>query len=443
MKTRFDKLIKWTLVTEIIYLVWLITAIEGIWGWIYFLLELGCFLLIILLMISYKSRQYIISGGPYSLRNMVDVFIIINGEPIKTIEKTIRAARLIAYPNIRIYLISNKEDEEIKRLAKKYQSDYLINPKKRTKTYRADLLNYALVRSYGNYVLVLNGDQIIKPTIIDDLLGHFKDKKVAYIITRQLDNIFGNNFNFGDDVEIYRRSALLTIGGFSEWNVLEDLSTAYIFDTYEFKGVYVNQQYTIGETLNLKNVYEQQKNRALDSLRLMVWRLPFLNNKLAFNQKLHYFETGYIYFVSGFILPAIFLINFYSLFFNKAFISTGGIFLILKMVSFGFTLEFLNKIDKGLDSFKKWCMWFPIYFGALIRAVLYKKPFYKKIKNTSQKRQLSLFLPQTLTIIIGIIILWYHFQNFHITQFLLVNLFWFGAMIFWLRPFFLDNSKNN
>lgn len=460
MKDKFRKLAMFALISEVVYLLWLTTAVHGVVGVIYFFLELGLFLLLLIFIINHWSRRYVLSGGSYSLRWIVDVVITTKGEPAEMVEETMQAAKTIFYPNIRYYIVDDSNREEIQNLAKKYQYNYLVRPNRKIKAYKAASLNYYLQNSYGSCILVLDADQKVKPSILDDLLGHFKDKKIAYVTTRQWFDVPENDFNrdnlfyeymqpgkatqstaisCGSGV-IYRRSALLEIGGFSEWNVVEDLCTSYVLNSHGFKGVYTSQSYTTGEApTDLKTIYKQRGTWALDSLRLFFWKIPLLNKNLKFLQRLQYFEIGYIYLASAIILPTIFLLNYYSLFFNVAFISAGFLYFILKLISFYFTLRFYNELGRGTSSSRMWAALFPIYLKSLFIAILYKKPAYKvteKVRDISKKIQIGLIIPQAFIILLGLGAIVYHLTHYHFTQLLVVNYFWFIVIIYWLWPVF-------
>ncbi len=460
MKDKFSNLAICAVATGIIYLIWLAIAVRGVLGLIYFLLELGMFLLLFLFIVNHRSRRYVLSGGSYSLRGIVDVLIPTKGEPAEMVEETVQAIKAITYPNVRLYIIDDGNREEIKSLAKKYQGEYLVRPDRESKAYKAASLNYGLNHSYGNYVLVLDADQKVRASIFDDLLGHFKDEKLAYIATRQWFDVPEKDFNHdhlfyeymqpgkgarsasiscGSGV-IYRRSALAAIGGFSEWNIVEDLHTSYMFNSYGFKGIYTNQSYTVGEApTDLKVIYKQRGTWALDSLRLMLWQMPFFNRKLTFTQKLHYFEMGYMYLVSALLLPLIFFVNYYALFFNVTFVSAGFLYLIFKLPSFYFTLRLYDKLGRGSSASRMWAALSPIYLRSLLIAILRKKPKYQvteKSKTVSKKRQVRLILPQTFIIVLGVIAILYHLTHFQITTLLVVNFFWFIVIIYWLWPVF-------
>lgn len=460
MNNRVHNLSIYALVTGSIYLLWLVTVIHSPIGLVYFLLEAGMFLLLVLFVINHWSRRYVLSGGSYSLRGIVDVIIPTKGESAEIVERTIRAVTEISYPNVRIYIIDDAKKKAIKNIADKFHCVYLVRPDRITKAYKAAALNYALKYSYGNYILVLDADHKVKASILDDLLGHFKDQRIAYVATRQGFDVGKNDFNHdhlfyeymqpGKNTEgasiscgsgvIYRRSALATIGGFSEWNIVEDLHTSYVLNCHGLKGLYISQPYTLGiAPTDLKVIYKQRGTWALDSLRLILWQMPLLNRTLSFLQRLHYMEMGYIYLVGGLILPAVFFLNFYSLIFNVPIITAGVWYIILKIPSFYFNFKLYDELGQGSSSSRMWAALFPVYLRSFLTALFYRKPPYTvtvKENNISPKRRVYLILPQMFTIGFGVTSLAYHLANFHITKILVVNFFWFAVMIYWLWPVF-------
>ncbi len=458
MNSKLHSLSVYALVSGGIYLLWLATAIHNPLGLIYFFLEFALFLLLVLFVINHWSRRYLLSGGSYSLRGIVDIVIPTKGEPAKMLEKTVKAARAISYPNIRIYIIDDAKKKSIKKIALKYDCIYLVRPDRKTKAYKAAALNYVLKHSYGNFILTLDADHKVKASILDDLLGHFKDEKIAFVATRQDFEITDKDFNHdhlfyeymqpGKNTEgasiscgsgvIYRRSAISKIGGFSEWNIVEDLHTSYILNSHGYKGLYINQPYTIGKApTDLKTIYKQRGTWAHDSLRLILWQNPLFNRALTIAQKLHYMEMGYIYLVGGLILPAVFFLNFYALIFNVTIVTAGIWYIVFKLPSFYFTLKLYNELGQGSSASRMWAALFPVYLKSFFSAIIYKKPAYivtKKSNLSSPRRNIHLILPQMFTIGIGITSLAYHLANFHVTKLLVVNFFWFFVMIYWLWP---------
>ncbi len=445
------------LVSSSIFIIWLATGVRQPMGILYFLLELHLYVLLLLFVINHWKRRYVLSGGPYSLRAIVDVFIPSKTEPADMLERTLYSASLIDYPNLRLYLLDDGAREWVKELAKKYGYTYLVRPNHLTKPYKAATLNYGLAHSWGNYILVLDADHTVKPTMLDDLLGHFKDPKVALVATRQGFAIDKNDFNHdhlfyeymqpGKNADgaamscgsgvIYRRSALTKIGGFSEWNVVEDLHTSYLLNSHGFQAVYVNQPYTQGVApQDLKVIYKQRGTWALDSLRLLFWNMPLLNRKLSFLQRLHYLEMGYIYLVGGFVLPLLFFLNFYSLFSNTPLVQAGFWYVLLKIPSHYLTVRLYSELGRGSAESRMWAGLYPVYFLAIFRALIHVKPRYQVTEKgvEAQVRRITLVIPQAFTVALGILAILYHLSRYSFSSLFTVNVFWFSVMVYWLWP---------
>ncbi|HEX2362587.1 MAG TPA: glycosyltransferase [Jiangellaceae bacterium] len=114
---------------------------------------------------------------------------------------------------------------------------------------KAGNLKSALRRTSGEFVLTIDADHLAHPDFLDDTLGWFTESDVAFVATPQAfqveaDDPFNNAERFFYDFlrpakdrdsaafscgngSVYRRGALADIGGFSEWNLVEDLHTSY------------------------------------------------------------------------------------------------------------------------------------------------------------------------------------------------------------------------
>lgn len=439
-----------------IYLVWLLFVVNGVSGFLFFILELLVFLLFVIFCINHWNRKYQLSGGSYSLRTVVDVFIPTKNEPLEMIEKTVAAASTLYHPNTRLYLIDDGNRESVKVYAESLGITYLVRENYKEKQYKAAALNHALQKSYGQYILVLDADQVVQPTIIDSLLGHFKDADVAYVSTRQNFDVEEDDFNHdhlfyeymqagkneasmgiscGSGV-IYRREALEKIGGFQEWNIVEDLYTSYVFICEGYKSVYVNQSFTLGiAPTDLPTIYKQRGTWAADTLRLFLWKMPLFNKKLTWKQRLHYYEMGYIYLVSALVVPAIYFLNFYSLFFNVHIVNAGIAYLLLKIPSFYCILRVYNELGQGTSSSRMWASLFPVYLKSFIDACLYRKPLYTVTKKISVRSvNLGYIWPHIALISIGSLALIYHLYAYGYSSLLVINFFWLVLMVYWFYP---------
>jgi len=466
----FPKLAGWALVLNTIYVVWLLFTKTNPF---FVFLEWGVFILTLLFIINNSKRTYILSGGPHSLRPIVDIFLTIKNENISQFEKTVKAANSIYYPNKRIYILDDGGRKEVEEIAKKYNCTYFSRFNKEILTYKAANMNYGLRNSYGSFILTLDADMIVDPTILDELLGFFKDEKVGFVSTRQGFNIDEKDFNHenlfyeymqtgknyqgvgiscGSGV-IYRRSALEAVGGFQEWNIVEDLYTSYVINSKGYKSVYISQSFSYGDApTDIAAIYKQRGIWAQDTLRLLIYKNPLFQRGLSFLQRLQYFEIGYSYIVSGLLFPLIYVMNIYSLVANDPIITLGKEwYILLRAPSFYMSLLMFGTLSKGVDSMRMWASLFPVYLVAFFKALLYKKPVYKVTpKGLTPKRNLVLVIPQMAFIISGIFAVFYHLFKFGITWILIINTYWVCVMVYFISAiipkafaFNTHNGKKN
>ncbi|MCR4326494.1 MAG: glycosyltransferase [Candidatus Roizmanbacteria bacterium] len=458
MEKKYSFYVIASLFTGIVYILWLYIIVDTLIATVFFVLEFAIFFMFVLFVINHSKKRYQLHGGPYSLRAMVDIFIPTKNEPITLLERTIKSASKIISSKKRIYVIDDSDRAEVKKLCSKYHATYLVRPDRKTKAYKAASLNYAFSKSFGNFILTLDADQWVANNILDDLLGHFKNDKVAIVATRQMFDVPEGDFNHdhlfyghmqpgknayesaiscGSGV-IYRRSALDEIQGFQEWNIVEDLYTSYVLNQHGYKSIYISQAYTKGEApIDLKTIYKQRGTWALDTLRMFFWKQSLWDSTLSFRQKILYFETGYIYLISALVIPSLYLINFYSLYTNTPILTVGIWYLVLRLPSFFLTMKVYYDLGKGSANSRMWTSLFPVFFLSTIKALLYVKPTYIVTKKgVSPKKNILLILPQFITILVGVVGLFYNLVNHGLTSFLLVNFFWTGTMCYWLWPVF-------
>ena len=117
----------------------------------------------------------------------VDVFVTTYNEPVELVMRTARAALAISYPHT-TWILDDGNREEIRDAAATMglsvitRSDDWID---RPRHAKAGNLNNALLATEGEFVLVLDADQVPDPMILDRTLGYFKDPLVALVQTPQ------------------------------------------------------------------------------------------------------------------------------------------------------------------------------------------------------------------------------------------------------------------
>jgi len=448
----FRRLATITLVSNFVYVIWLLFTRPNP---LFVVLEMGIILLTVIFIINNRRRTYVLSGGPYSVRPIVDIFITIKNEDAYMFERTVKSAVAILYPNKRIYILDDGGRKEIKHIAEKHGCTYMSRYNNTILPYKAANLNYGLRNSFGSFILTLDADMRANPNILDELLGFLKNEKVAFVSTRQGFDVGPNDFNhenlfyeymqagknaYGVGIScgsgvIYRRSALEKIGGFQEWNIVEDLYTSYVLNSSGFTSVYVPQSFTFGDApVDLAAIYKQRGLWAQDTLRLLIYKNPIFNRGLTFPQRLQYFEIGYSYIVSGLIFPLIYLMNIYSLLANDPIIVLGKEwYLFLRIPSFFISLQMFSVFSKGHESMQMWAGLFPVYFKALVQALLYKKPLYKVTpKGVKAKTNIVLILPQLIFIISALSAAVFHLARYGVTWVFAINTYWVCVMVYFM-----------
>ena len=117
----------------------------------------------------------------------VDVFITTYNEPVAMVVATARAATAIRYPH-ETWILDDGDRPEMRAAAAELGIGYITRSeswKNRPRHAKAGNLNNALFETTGEFLLILDADQIPKPEILDRTLGWFADPEVALVQTPQ------------------------------------------------------------------------------------------------------------------------------------------------------------------------------------------------------------------------------------------------------------------
>ncbi len=117
----------------------------------------------------------------------VDVLIATYNEPIDLIMRTARAAQAIEYPH-RTWVLDDGNRAELRAVAQAAgigwitrSADWAGMPRHA----KAGNLNNALLVTEGEFLLILDADQVPLPAILDRTLGYFDDPQMALVQTPQ------------------------------------------------------------------------------------------------------------------------------------------------------------------------------------------------------------------------------------------------------------------
>jgi cellulose synthase (UDP-forming) len=117
----------------------------------------------------------------------VDVFITCYNEPVELVRETARAARAMTFPH-QTYVLDDGSNAAMRAMAGEEGVDYIVRTDDwtgKTRHAKAGNLNNALFQTNGEFLLVLDADQIPEPQLLDRVLGYFRDPRVAFVQTPQ------------------------------------------------------------------------------------------------------------------------------------------------------------------------------------------------------------------------------------------------------------------
>jgi cellulose synthase (UDP-forming) len=117
----------------------------------------------------------------------VDILITTYNEPVEMVATTARGAVAVRYPH-KTWILDDGGREDMAEAARALGVGYIVRTEDwegRPRHAKAGNLNNALLALDGEFVLILDADQIPAPEILDRTLGYFRDDKVSLVQTPQ------------------------------------------------------------------------------------------------------------------------------------------------------------------------------------------------------------------------------------------------------------------
>jgi cellulose synthase (UDP-forming) len=162
-------------------------------------------------------RVKVRTGPDAPPQGTADVFITTYDEPLDLVLTTARAAKAIRYPHS-TWILDDGDRGDLRAAAEREGVGYVTRTDDwvgKPRHAKAGNLNNALFQTDGEFLLILDADQIPEPQILDSTLGYFADPKVALVQTPQF-------FSNVDDADPLGNQAPLFYGpiqqGKDGWN---------------------------------------------------------------------------------------------------------------------------------------------------------------------------------------------------------------------------------
>ena len=377
---------------------------------IFFGLEAAAlFLLSVLSLDLWRLRFHRPEGLEPDRSYAVDVFVTCCGEPLEVIRTTLAAVRHLQYSPYTVYVLDDAGEEQVAALARDFGFQYYSRPRAGVPLTDAKSgnLNFGLSLSRGEIILVLDADQVPQPEIISRMIGFFRLPRVAYVQSRQdfllpdndpfynRDDVFYEAVQLSNDQVnaviscgsgvLYRRQALMEIGGFATWNIVEDFTTSYELVSRGWKGIYF--PYALSRGLapdTLAGVVQQRFQWCLDTMRLFFWDNPWRKRGLSWAQRVHFSLVMLAYAISGLVIPWFYFLPLYCYTTGQSFLEQQEVnYLLFRGVYLFFSILAFRYLFQGKHSVKQLkmlCSLFPVYAWGTLSALWYppgRKPPYR------------------------------------------------------------------
>ncbi len=134
----------------------------------------------------WKWHRRLISPPPRG-DETVDVFITCYNEPVELVEETARAAMKLNHPAT-VYVCDDGDSAEMRAMTERVGCYCITRSavwKGKERHAKAGNLINALEQTDGEFLLILDADQVPLPELLDETLGYFQDERVAFVQTPQ------------------------------------------------------------------------------------------------------------------------------------------------------------------------------------------------------------------------------------------------------------------
>ncbi|WP_020610860.1 glycosyltransferase family 2 protein [Sediminispirochaeta bajacaliforniensis] len=136
----------------------------------------------------------------------VDVFIVTYDEPVELLRMTAEAAMNIRWRDKSVFILDDGNRPAMARLADELGCSYITRGSEwesKPRHAKAGNINNALLQTSGEYILILDADQIPAPLIVEHTIGYFSDPEIAFVQTPQYFYNIPPGDPFGSDAPLF------------------------------------------------------------------------------------------------------------------------------------------------------------------------------------------------------------------------------------------------
>ncbi|MCC2309354.1 glycosyltransferase family 2 protein [Cellulomonas chengniuliangii] len=246
----------------------------------------------------------------------IDVFITTYGEDLATIRRTVTAALAMHGEHI-TWVLDDGRSDEVRDLAAELGARYVRRLSKNGA--KAGNVNHALTITRGEFFVIFDADFVPEPEFLHETVPFFATADVAFVQTPQtygnLHNLisrgagymqavfyryiqpgrnkFNSAFCVGTNV-IFRRTAILDVGGMYSDSKSEDVWTSLRLHEAGWRSIYIPMALAVGDTPETIEAYTKQQLRwATGGFEIMFTHNPLSKKRnLNLDQRLQYWVTS-------------------------------------------------------------------------------------------------------------------------------------------------------
>jgi cellulose synthase/poly-beta-1,6-N-acetylglucosamine synthase-like glycosyltransferase len=294
----------------------------------------------------------------------VDVFLPICGEELDVLDNTWKYVSQLRYSNFQVYVLDDsKEEQDAHRtLAESYGFSYIERPNK-GEMKKAGNLKYGFKHTKGDFIAILDADFAPHPDFLVETLPYAEDPVVGIVQTPQY---FESSGRIHEDAPIaygaaraqepfyritqvardrlgaahccgtcaiYRREALVSIGGFVQMSHSEDAHTGFALTANHWVVRYIPVILSIGICPDNAYAFFHQQHRWCLGNVVMVLDRNFWSAKIPWRIKFCYI-TGFLYNLHYPLLLLFSFQLFWVLIIYNPYISFAGTLLFLPSLMF-------------------------------------------------------------------------------------------------------------
>lgn len=246
----------------------------------------------------------------------VDLLITVYGESLDVIRRTASAALAVRGAH-GTWILDDGRSDEVRTLAAELGCHYV----RRLTSHgaKAGNVNNSLTVAKAPYFVILDADFVVAPNFLEETLPFMHDPNVAFVQTPQTygnlntiiargagymqtmfyrhiqpgRNAFNAAFSVGTNV-LYRRAAILDIGGLYTDSKSEDVWTSLTLHERGWRSVYIRDALAVGDTPETIEAYTKQQQRwATGGFEILFTHFPLSpRRRLTLDQRFMYFVTA-------------------------------------------------------------------------------------------------------------------------------------------------------